>query len=298
MVNKILKKLILVFVAVFLLSCDKDDISLRDNLKMENYITGYMNYDPNLYTPYIPPYPGGFLVQFEYSKYNVVKRKGGFLRVGGNYDGFFEDIVDELSYSKNKIVIEKKSYNPQINRLYNRIRTIELSNEGLMLKKTILELGASGRFDEIDTVTIQYSYDSERLLKSSHKKIFDVSYTAYFPNINGLKYFEDASYYYTSKNLDSIVTIIQNFDEQTGIHKPIRKIVEIFSDYDSASNPTKNLFMFDETFKRSLSENNYGSYANETYYYRDGILDSSPISVYGMSWTYAYDEEGNIRLGL
>ncbi|OYX26246.1 MAG: hypothetical protein B7Z06_05990, partial [Flavobacteriales bacterium 32-35-8] len=115
----------------------------------------------------------------------------------------------------------------------------------------------------------------------------------------GIKYFEDALYYYSNNNLDSIVTIRQNYKEQTGIYAPTRKSVEIFGNYDNESNPTKNLFMFDETFKRSLSKNNYASYRNSVYTYSiDGVLNSVPSSESGKTWTYAYDEEGNIILGL
>jgi hypothetical protein len=281
-----------------LLGCDKDDISLSDNLRLESYYAYYMDYDPSI-DPLFGPGGAFPQVQLEYSKNKLVKKKGDFLSGPGNYGYiFFEDIVDELSYSKNKIIIEKKSYNPLIDRLYTRLRTIDLSNDGLMMKKTILELGASGNFSDKDTVTIQYTYNSNKKLTETYltKKISSSSIGSY------IRYYENSLYYYNqNNNLDSIVTIRHSYNGNgyNSSYYPSRKVVEFFSNYDNASNPTKNLFMFDETFKRSLSKNNYASYKNSIYYYsNDGVLNSVPGSESGKTWTYAYDEEGNIRLGL
>ncbi|WP_157804988.1 hypothetical protein [Confluentibacter lentus] len=293
-----MKKFILLFVAVSLLSCDKDDVPLNDNLKLESYYALYMDYGPNIdplygYGGYYP------LVQLEYSKNKLAQRKGDFLlsfnSLGYVFNSsFHEDIVDELSYSKNKIIIEKKSYNPSIDRLYNRLRTIDLSNDGHMIKKTILELGASGNFSDKDTVTIQYTYNQNKLLTKAYltKKINSSTI--------GRRFYDNSLYYYNQKdNLDSIITIRQTYEDIDKKLIPIQKIVEVFSNYDNASNPTKNLFMFDETFKRSLSKNNYASYTNSVYTYsNDGVLSSTPSSLSSKNWTYAYDEEGNIRLGL
>lgn len=294
MENKILIKLFLLFVAASLFACDKDDVSSNDNLKLESYYAYYMDYDPNIN---LLSGPGGTFpqVQLEYSKNKLARKKGDFMPGPAHYGYiFFEDIVDELSYSKNKIIIEKKSYNPSIDRLYNRLRTMDLSNDGLMIKKTILELGASGNFIDKDTVTIQYTYNQNKLLTKAYltKKINSSTI--------GRKFYDNSLYYYNQKdNLDSIITIRQTYDDLDRKLIPIQKIVEVFSNYDNASNPTKNLFMFEETFKRSLSKNNYASYRNSVYTYSiDGVLNSAPSSESGKTWTYAYDEEGNIILGL
>ncbi|MGE5942753.1 MAG: hypothetical protein ACM31G_00295 [Flavobacteriales bacterium] len=297
-----MKRIFYLIVCLVVLSCDKDDVSLSDDLKLESYYALYMDYGPNI----DPLYGTGEsfpLVQLEYSKNKLVRRKGDFLLIfnslGYVFNSiFYKEIVDEISYSKNKIFIEKKSYSPNINQLHNRLRTIDLSGDGLMIKKTILELGEGGSSD-IDTLITLYTYDSEKLLKHTHSETRNSSYFEYFPDINGVKYFDDAEYYYSKDNLDSIVTIRRNFEEQTEIYKPNIKTVEVFSNYYNASNPTKNLFMFEETFKRSLSKNNYTSYKNSIYTYsNDGVLNSTPSSESGKTWEYAYDEEGNIILGL
>ena len=288
-----MKRIILIVVLLFFISCDKDDISPTDNL-IDGYFMTYMDYDPSSFNiAYI--HSEEFLIKLEYSGNKVIKKKGDYLPslIQGTFGFFSQDIFDEVSYSKNKIIIEKKSFSLII---YPSIRTIELNNEGYMIKKTIPKiLGVSGGDTIIDNFTKEYVYNSQKLLTETYltKRV------NYSSNPNNLKYYENALFYYNAdNNLDSIITIRQSYDEINDNYISTQKVVEIFSDYDNASNPTRNLNIFEETFNRSLSKNNYSSYTKNTYLYSNGILNPTPSSVLGKNWTYAYDEEGNIRLDL
>lgn len=52
----------------------------------------------------------------------------------------------------------------------------------------------------------------------------------------------------------------------------IKMITETFGNYDMAQNPFQGLFMFDDTFYRSLSENNFRKYTRQEQDMPNGTL--------------------------
>ena len=52
----------------------------------------------------------------------------------------------------------------------------------------------------------------------------------------------------------------------------IKMITETFGNYDTAQNPLQGLFMFDDTFYRSLSENNFRTYRRQEQDMPNGTL--------------------------
>ena len=104
------------------------------------------------------------------------------------------------------------------------------------------------------------------------------------------------NYYNQKNNLDSIITIRHSYDEQNNNYAPTRKVVEAFSNYDDFQNPLKSLFIFEETFERSLSKNNYGTYKKDEYYFIDEVVIL--ISTNQISHILKYDSKGNVRFDI
>ncbi|WP_299985367.1 hypothetical protein [uncultured Pontibacter sp.] len=65
-------------------------------------------------------------------------------------------------------------------------------------------------------------------------------------------------------------------------------IVEKFDNYDNAVNPFKGMFMFEDTYYRSLSQNNFRRYRREEIEVRSGAM----ISSHGKDWVLEYDAAG------
>ena len=98
-------------------------------------------------------------------------------------------------------------------------------------------------------------------------------------------------YFNTSGNLDSIITKYGdlNFISLTNYSYSLNESTkkrrkEVFSNYDTYQNPLKNLIIFDETFNRSVSKNNFRSYS-EYYYDKNNSQQNSLVR----DWTLIYE---------
>lgn len=280
-----MKKIYLILTVLFLMGCSKDDVVVDDNL-IKSYHMNYMMDYPSLSLLY--PNPDDLLIKLEYSNNKISKRIGDVYvtNASSGYMGFFVNFIyDEVSYNRNKIIIEKKSSDFNID---SYVRTIELNNDGTILKKTSYKPVAPGIQTDIDTITTDYFYDSKKLLI----KTYSTKRINYSRHDNNLRYYEDALFYYNeNRNLDSIVTTRYRFNEYNNNYDFFHKVVETFGDYDDSKNITKNLNIFEETFLRSLSNNNFRTYIKETYI-------GTPLrfsSMESKSWNYFYDDEGTIR---
>ncbi len=120
--------------------------------------------------------------------------------------------------------------------------------------------------------TVVYTYNNQKVTKTIKRNIY--------PR-------EESLYYYTEDNLDSIVTRGYRYDPVTDEEyidynaKGRDKV--IFSNYDKYSNPTKKLIVFDETYFRSLSKNNY-----QKIIFKSIWDDGSVHSTYEESWNLKY----------
>lgn len=282
-----MKKIYLIITSLFLICCSKEnDIVVDDNL-IKSYHMWYMMDYPSLSLIY--PNPDDLLIKLEYSNNKISKRIGDVhvINISSGYGASFANyIYDEVSYRGNKIIIEKKSSDFNIDPY---VRTIELNKDGTMFKKTSYKPVAPGVLTRIDTITTDYFYDSKKLLI----KTYSTKKINYSHNDNNLRYYEDALFYYNeNRNLDSIVTTryrLNDFSDNDFVFS--QKVVEAFGGYDANKNITKNLNIFEETFIRSLSNNNFRTYRKDTYYGTPLRLSASE----GRTWNYIYDSEGNIR---
>ena len=278
---KKMKKLTFIVSLFILVGCSKDDDVPPQYNFIENYHVDYMNYN---ITPINLVDYGNWLVELEYSNNKIVRRSGAVIEAASIASTEFTyNTYDELTYDADKITIEKKNV---YNESHSLTTIINLDGDKMIKKVQIYPWN--------DSIKTAYTYNSDNLLIKTYNEEIDYN--------NKLLFFEDATFYYnSSKNLDSIVTIRQsylsssvpNYEPSIEEFTPYKKVVEIFSDYDTSKNLAKNLFIFEETFTRSLSENNYGRYEKHTYNANNGG-PFQLISKEGQIWDLQYDSDGNI----
>lgn len=287
---KMKKIFYLTFLIVFCNCNDNDDSNVNTNLKIDSYNSVYGQYPSNQY----PVVRSENLVKLEYdSRGRLIKRIGdvtSFASGTGLGPSITHSYFTDVAYSNNQIKLTKGLSEPGLSPAIKE-SVITLDGQKRMLKKcNKFEINIG----EIEFDTINFKYRNDKLVsyvKTSNQKTprFDI------------RTFEESSLYYNKKNnLDSIVTVssIKYSDEPYKILKS-RK-VKIFENFDSSFNPFKKLGIFEETFYRSLSKNNYRSYTEKSsnYYYpnQDYSLQPviSPQSVdVTVSWNLTYDSNGN-----
>lgn len=254
-----MKKIVGLFIGLFLIvSCSSDDFPNNSEVFIKEYNPLFMFYDVAL--------PQNVLVKLEYDSNNKVsKRIGGMILLPYN-STFSNEIYDEVSYRNDEIVVGKKTTSTEF-QVDKFIRTYKLNN-GRIVGKTI-DRGQSK--NQVYT----FDYDSSnRISKMENKKVFS-SDESYF-------------YYNTKNNLDSIVTKKHYINPQNQ-KKYLGKTVHVFSNYDTASNPLKQFIFFEETFFRSLSENNFAKYIKLTFDENNENTSSQIVE-----WQLDYDKNGNV----
>lgn len=246
--------LILGSLLTIFISCRKDEPIIK-NINCYSYY--YMDYPISL----VLPDTCHGKVSLIYSHANIIKRIGGLTPVSqaSGYDyKYSTNICDELTYIDNSVSIVTK-ITIEGDTWVEKERVIYFDND----KKMILKV-APNVYNLFDTT--YYSYNPNGLLTESKIRM-------------GGELIQSSYYYYNSlRNLDSIVTI-----DNDGEYKK----VEMFSDYDSALNPLKQLIIFEETFHRALCTNNYRKYSMKEYF-----LDEGDVGTANINWTLYYDADG------
>ncbi|WP_420400956.1 hypothetical protein [Flagellimonas sp.] len=235
-----------------------------DTTEQEGYLLYYMNYPLGINPPDLLK-----KVQIEYDAENrIVGRVGGIYdaqvdpAVGFKYS-FSEKVVDEISHVDNTIIVERKSLDSEI--MVPAFKsTFILDEEDKIIQKIIED-------SELNTKdTLDFEYDPlgriQRLV--SRDMLLQKEVVFYFNAVS---------------NLDSIVTREYDVEED---ESTITK--EEFGDYDFTENPLGHLNLFEETFTRSLSRNNY------THYFICQWKPSSG-SCWERRWTLKNDDSGRVR---
>lgn len=261
----------LIFTPIFfmLIGCSDDDItsSVEQDILIDKYYFGYMHY-PNLNVLNQGRF---FLVDIDYDKQNrILRRNGGLIQMSSSsgYDYIFsKEIYDSVSYNSNSISVERKVSSSSFE-IPKFKRSLFLNSERKVAYKVIETTSPISK----DTLTYQYNAIG-KIVKS---------FTS-----NPLNQEESFFYYNSKHNLDSITTLYY-FGAQLE-----KKVLEVFRKYDSSINPLKNLYQFEETFYRSLSENNYSEYEKRVYDFNNKV-----ISIEQHTWDFIYDENGVIRFDI
>lgn len=258
-----MKKILLLLLATAAVSCSSDNDS-EDQPLIARYNLNTMHYP--LGTPM-----SGDKVQLTYEGNQIVKRVGGVVPMdpasGFSY-AFSSAQYDELTYDSDRItIVEKNTFYPDPSK---KTEIVLDSHHQMSERINIALFYPQTRMD-----TIRYSYDASGLLTYSKKG-------------KPSSEFEESQYYYnTHKNLDSIVT------KHYFSGHLFYKIKETFSLYDTAANPIKNLYLFEETFLRSLSRNNYKHYEKDKFDFDNELTEHED-----RNWVFLYDADGTIRFDL
>lgn len=251
---------------------DNDDNDLTGgDTEIPNNINSYMLY----YMQYPrQTNPGDLtkLVSIKRNNENSITR-----RTGGVYDAnldpavgfqyrFSVRIYDEVIYKENMVIIEKKSDDPTLVIPIFK-RTLILDQNQRIVQKII----ETTEPNKIDTLDLDYNASGKLSTMISRD------------NTNPKEIF----FYLNSKdNLDSIVT--NEYNEELVLTK---KIIEKFMDYDNSENPTKDLFIFEELFPRSLSANNYSFYFLDEHTITPN--SAQRFSTY-REWNLKYKNDGSV----
>ncbi|WP_452227621.1 hypothetical protein [Lacinutrix sp. MEBiC02404] len=290
----------IMFLLIFNLSCssdntDNDIVEPTDDFNIESYHIAYVQFDTSIYSPDFPNYPD-FSVKLEYDEQSrMIKRIGEVSQVpsgAGILNILTDSIYFDFQYAANKVHLVKKSTTGSNITIPENETTLVLDNANKIIQKIIFEEKNNQHLSNYDT--IYYSYDNNKLI--SYIKASTHIYQS--SNIS-VRDIEESELYYSNNNLDSIITISSTkySDIPNTVYE--EKETKRFGGYDSALNPFRKLQLFDETFYRSLSENNFTEYEEtfDYYHYPNSDYSQTPILVPSINintrtWGFAYDENG------
>jgi hypothetical protein len=227
---------LLIIIQLSITACDDEEYLAT--VLPSGYNVGYMDYvDGMMLVP-----NESVLVTFEYSNNRLVKRSGGaatYPTVTGIGYFFSQGVYDELEYRDTELIISTWDIQNESRVLKNKV-ILTFNRLGQLISKTHNDPS----FGQINSF---YDYRDGLLFKSTTNNSGVNKVSEYFFN--------------KAQNLDSIVT--KRFYQSTDI--PFNKEVRIFEDFDQAVNPLRKLIVFDETFNRALSKNNYSKLIVKTY---------------------------------
>lgn len=253
--------IVILNLALFLVGCKNEDDTITIPL-ISKYYYAYMDYG----SPCAPDPEGNGIVEIKYSGSKIIKRTGGVIPVNPStgYDfKFLNGVYDEITYSgylaliKNRVASENDT-------MFIADREILFDSQERIIRKIQPNKDYYWKMD-----TLNFYYHSNGLLNR-------------IENFQG--YFIETSTFYFNQNnnLDSIVSI------KSGESEFISQTSEYFGDFDNAPNPIKSLRMFNETFNRSLSHNNYRFYSLKRYDSNHSLIEQIE-----KTYTLYYDDSGN-----
>jgi len=256
-----MRKLLFLVITFSICSCSKDDIENEAISPLIDNFSYFFMQSPSsvLFST------TSNLVTLDYDSNNrLLTRNGGFSNMnpvtfGFNYV-FDPDIAFTFTYLDEEIIIERT---PPLVSYLNK-KTIFLLEDDKIVQKIV---------ENPDPIMTFYEYNSfDKISKSTVSSYIERT--------------ESLFHYNSNKNLDSVVTRTYFFNNPT----LVSKVVEVFSNYDNARNPLKNLLLFEDTFYRALSENNYSKYE----YFNYGYFNTLVGHEY-KEWLLVYDDSGNIN---
>lgn len=189
-----------------------------------------------------------------------------------------------LNYSGNTVIVENRSYDPNIKILKNTT-VYTLNNNGKVIEKYVPSPSFNGQVT-YGSRKYYYEYDGQNKLQKIILKYPDI--VPGTPSYSYLKELERVDlFFYEGNNLKRIVSqSAEDYNSNSNI-----KQETIFSDYDMAKNPFKKLGLIESYFYRSLSENNY---RNLKVYNYDEEGTKTLVSEQG--WSFRYDQNNQLLL--
>jgi hypothetical protein len=248
-------------------ACHKSSSNPTDPIyKFDSIPRGNLTGFTNLFTGIGATYPETFYYKYAGDKFSL--RIGGFAHFAysGGYNSVFTSLrYDTVIYGAGNIRVVAGSTGYGV--LYGQVDTIyfAVSNNKPQTK--------------IYYDPVAQAYDTTIFYYSSNQKL-----TRTVENYNGTVY-EKIYDYNQSGNLETISgTIIARSD---GSLQYTSK--EAFGNYDSTRNPLKDYWLWDESFLRSLSENNFRSYQYRKWDAMGIIAYSGIRDSLDLTWHFQYN---------
>lgn len=223
-------------------SCRKHELPVQEPFfKIDSINRSYLLGIANIHAGYNPWAPVSFL--FKYDNQNNFKvRVGGFIidhYSTGTVTDFITEIYDTVIYSNNTVELITKSSVSGLSVAANR-RVYTLANNKIQMKVAY----ATTSPQQNDT-TLYYYHSNKTIdkLVEKHYGYFIIK-TFAFNNSGNLDYVSGKTY----SSWDN--TLVSSTEE-------------MFGNYDSSINPLIRFGIWDETYYRSLTVNNFRSYSYE-----------------------------------
>jgi len=177
-------------------------------------------------------------------------------------------IVDDVTYGNNAIRISNRSGSSERD-IRQQEWFFKLKNAN-QVEYLLRRLEDSKMYD-----SLLYAYNGNGKIKQI------ISYSVYQDQSEKFAYKRKAIDFFfdASGNLEKVET--RHLLDDGFV---IRMITETFGNYDTALNPFRGLFMFNDTFYRSLSENNFRTYRRQERDMPNGTL----YDTQGKDWVLEY----------
>jgi hypothetical protein len=233
-----------ILVAVFCFtSCKKSALPIQESfIRIDSINRGYLLGEDNMQAGVNYNLQPDFFL-FRYDEQNNFKvRVGGFLTnyfSSGNYKVFISLIYDTVIYKNNTVDLITKS--STINLSINPNTRVYTFVKGKIQMKVAYHTNSS-----LENDTTLYYYQPNQVLYRVVEK-----YSGFYTN----KTFS----FNSAGNLDSVSGKTYSTADNTLLSTTVEK----FGNYDNSTNPLKNFGIWDETFYRSLTKNNFRSYCYE-----------------------------------
>lgn len=238
--------LLMLSVSLILVSCNNES-SNEDREDILKYKTMYMEFREPYQWVTNEPEPG--MVTLEYYNGKIIRKNGDI----AESDPFFplyiisKEIYTPVVYEEDKITITKEFATLGYSSDYKK--EIFLNNNQI---EKIVKYDQSQIFGA-DTTFVYY--ENGRISKTIKRLNTPLNESKYFYN--------------TNNNLDSIVMRYYKINPVNNslyidYNSKIREVI-VFSNYDNLYNPFKKLIIFDESYFRALSENNYAKISYQGY---------------------------------
>jgi hypothetical protein len=269
-----MRKTIIPFIFILtIFSCKKENITAPvHNLK--NCAVEYLNFkDDNKYfnnssMVFSPNDVLKTIVSFKYKDNRVIQATGGFINApsGTNFSNlaFSTDVYDSIVYADNSIFVYTK---PDV------IYSFFSDNPK---NPTVYTKDAKGKLIKIvkrDGTEINYTYQDNQIVEK---------------NSNGKTL---RNFYFENNNL---IRITSEFGDTSNQYYSKKEF--LFQEYDTKSNPLKDMYHLTGAFYRSFSENNYSKFTVNEYRH----LENGKIGIISTGWfsmPIEYNTDGYPKFG-
>ena len=279
--------ILLIVLLCFIASCSHDNVNQSVNVMpatsiapiLQGYYIKNADYNGVSIIDVSNNNNGNVLINYNNSK--IVRRIGGIMATasGSGMSGYFSKIIyDTIIYNGNTIENYNKIFpTPNLTGTAPNRKLINLNSNNQIVSKIYYKQD----LNLYDNDTLDFEYNGLN-------KISRISNTTY-SNLN----FEKLFFYNSNNNISSIITkyYSYNYSGTNIIQEYTYKEIETFGDYDNAPNPFIPFVIFDETFNRSLSINNYRTYNYEKYLYP--LSTNQLVNSYTINYNLNYDSDGN-----